>query len=83
MALVRDGDRVSIYKNGALLATDTSFNTHSVKAGGICIGNDQDSVLAGYLVAEQLFGYFSDLRIYNKAKTMADIAIIKDVIRNL
>jgi len=77
-AVVRDdtNNQANLYVDGAADNENpkaVTLSTLTVDAGGLVVGQEQDSVGGGFDAAQDMGSVFDDLRIYNRVLTLSEI----------
>jgi len=79
VAVVRDSvtNKVELFVDGVSYGNKSkTLLPLDIAAGGLMIGQEQDSVGGGFSVAQALDGYLDDVRIYDRPLTSAEIAAL-------
>jgi hypothetical protein len=72
-----EANTTTIYRNGVSLgtqATSAGGSAFNIAAGGLIIGQEQDSVGGGFAASQRLIGDLDELRVYNRALQPQEIA---------
>ncbi|MEE8491683.1 MAG: LamG-like jellyroll fold domain-containing protein [Acidimicrobiia bacterium] len=79
LAVVRDGSnsQVTLYIDGASQGTKSAtLNPLQIDAGGLVLGQEQDSVGGGYTASQAFAGTLHEVRLYNQALTATEITTL-------
>ena len=79
LAVVRDGSngQVTLYIDGASQGTKSAtLNPLQIDAGGLVLGQEQDSVGGGYTASQAFAGTLDEVRLYNQALTATEITTL-------
>lgn len=78
VALVRSGTSAVLYLDGAQLGDPVVVpgDALDVDPGGLIFGQDQDEVGGGFDAGESWAGSLDNLRIYNRALSQAEVALV-------
>ncbi|HEX6961909.1 MAG TPA: LamG-like jellyroll fold domain-containing protein, partial [Lacipirellula sp.] len=74
---VAETNTTTVYRNGVSmgsLATSAGGTPLNIAAGGLLIGQEQDSVGGGFAANQRLVGDLDELRVYNRALQPEEIA---------
>jgi len=72
LALARTGDTFDLYLDGQQVHT-TTFDNNTLIVEGVVIGQEQDTVLGGYVAGQSLHGSVLCSKVWNTARTQTEI----------